>query len=89
VEARIGGKSVCRVDLNDIVIVADSGDCYEILGKMDPHQINKLFKEDRIHPGLMNRGDPSEVVEEDRIEFDYEDPKKKEENEEEIDINAI
>jgi hypothetical protein len=37
----------------------------------------------------MNRGDPSEVVEEDRIEFDYEDPKKKEENEEEIDINAI
>jgi len=89
VEARIGGKSVCRVDLNDIVIVADSGDCYEILGKMDPHQINKLFKEDRIHPGLMNRGDPSEVVEEDRIEFDYEDPKKKEENEEEIDIYAI
>jgi hypothetical protein len=88
VEARIGGKSVCRVDLNDIVIVADSGDCYEILGKMDPHQATKLFKEERIHPGLMNRGDPSEIADEDRIEFDYEDPKKKAE-EEEIDINAI
>jgi len=90
VEARIGGKSVCRVDLNDIVIVADSGDCYEILGKMDPHQATKLFKEDRIHPGLMNRGDPSEAINEEGIEFDYEDPKKAAAaEEEEIDINAI
>lgn len=91
VEARIGGKSVCRVDLNDIVIVADSGDCYEILGKMDPHQVTKLFKEDRIHPGLMNRTDSSEQVDGEGIEFDYEDPKKaaEAEKDEEIDINAI
>jgi len=39
----------------------------------------------------MNRGDPSEAVEEEGIEFDYEDPKKAAaaEKEEEIDINAI
>ena len=41
----------------------------------------------------MNRGDPSEAVEEEGIEFDYEDPKKAAAAaaaaNEEIDINAI
>jgi hypothetical protein len=88
VEARIGGKSVCRIDINDIVIVADSGDIYEIVGKMDPHQATKLFKDNRIHSGLMNRTDSQEVgASSSGIEFVYE--AEKPAASDEIDINAI
>ena len=79
VEARI---------INDIVIVADSGDIYEIVGKMDPHQATKLFKEERIHAGLMNRTDSQEVgASSSGIEFVYE--AEKPVLSDEIDINAI
>jgi hypothetical protein len=57
---------------------------YEILGKMDAQQATKLFKENRIHPGLMNRSD-AEPIEKEMIEFDYDEKPK----EEEVDINAI
>lgn len=78
-EARIGGKSVIRIEINDIVIVARSGKDLEIMGRMDRKGTARLQKENRIHPALITATEitadmmkkPVAVMEE-GFEFDYE-----------------
>lgn len=78
-DARIGGKSVIRIEINDIVIVARSGKDLEIMGRMDRKGTARLQKENRIHPALITASEitaemmkkPVTAIEE-GFEFDYE-----------------
>lgn len=81
VDAHIPGKKVALVQVNDIVVVAQSGLVYEIYGSMDPRSVSKLRKEKRIHPALLMSGEWNTLkaksleltaIDED-FEFDYDD----------------
>ena len=54
VHARVGGRSVARICTNDIVIVAQSGKVYELMGAVNAETAKKLQKDKRIHPGLIS-----------------------------------
>lgn len=78
-DARVGGRSVIRIEQNDIVIVAQSGREYEILGRMDKKSTARLQKVNRIHPALLLTGEITADkmmkpdADETGFEFDYED----------------
>lgn len=81
VDAHIPGKKVALVQVNDIVVVAQSGVAYEIYGSMDSRSVSKLRKEKRIHPALLMSGEWNTLkakslelttIDED-FEFDYDD----------------
>lgn len=98
-EARIGGKAVIRIEINDIVIVARSGRDIEILGRMDRKSTARLQKEKRIHPGLLIAGewteDRANKADNDSMEdfeFDYEglpDSAAAEKAGDDVDVDAI
>lgn len=71
-DARIGGKNVIRIEINDIVVVVQSGRDLEIMGRMDKKNTARLQKENRIHPALLTAGQLRADVEECGFEFDYE-----------------
>lgn len=77
-QARIGGK-IIRIEINDIVIIKQSGRDYEILGRMDKKNTARLQKANRIHPTLLLTGEITadkmmkSDVDETGFEFDYED----------------
>jgi translation initiation factor IF-1 len=83
VTARVGGRSVARIQINDIVVVAESGSVYELLGSITRKSALLLQKEKRIHPGLLTETSGEEG--EDQIQFDEDtiDP------EEEVNVDDI
>ena len=96
-EARIGGKSVIRIEINDIVVVVRSGRDLEIMGRMDKKNTARLQKDNRIHPALLTAGEittemmKNPVVKEEGFEFDYEDTRDTESSNdnEDVDIDNI
>lgn len=73
-EGRIAGNAVCRVQINDIIVVAKSGITYEILGTVDSRSASKLEKENVLHPALLTSGESDETNIRDSdmgFEFDY------------------
>jgi hypothetical protein len=76
VHARVGGRSVARICTNDIVIVAQSGKVYELMGSVNADTAKKLQKDKRIHPGLLSDAGMNE--EELGIVFEAEEEEKKE-----------
>lgn len=85
VDARIGGNSVTRILLGDIVIVgrntSSDHETYEILGSLDKTQIKDLQTVRRLHPALIDMGEDTD----DGIEFDYGEEKKQEEDDVNVD----
>jgi hypothetical protein len=79
VHARVGGRSVARIATNDIVIVAQSGKTYELMGSVSRNTVNKLQKDKRIHPALL-----SEAAEEDEVGILFERDEEDEKVEEEV-----
>jgi translation initiation factor IF-1 len=82
-------KKRALITESDIVVVATSGDDYEIHGAMDRKTAHTLVKEKKIHPDLLAGGDwdstKKEVIKQENdagIEFDYEGVEVKEELEE-------
>jgi translation initiation factor IF-1 len=72
-------KKRALITESDIVVVATSGDDYEIHGAMDRKTAHTLVKEKKIHPDLLAGGDwdstKKEVIKLENdagIEFDYE-----------------
>ena len=89
--ARIGGKSVARILINDIVIIDKCGKHYEILGSVSSKGAKELVKEMRIPAGLLVVG-KTEVDEEGGVEFEEDGNNEDASNdaeEGELDINAI
>jgi translation initiation factor IF-1 len=66
VTAAIAGRSIARIFLNDIVVVAPSGKRYEIMGSMSAKNVEELGA--RIHPAILNEG--AALVSEAGFEFD-------------------
>ena len=86
--ARIGGHSVARISVNDIIIVAKSGNIYEILGLVSTKSARGLIKDKRIPSSLLverSEGGEDEggVVFEDTVE------EKPDGEEGDIDVDAI
>uniref|UniRef100_A0A6C0BCM8 Uncharacterized protein n=1 Tax=viral metagenome TaxID=1070528 RepID=A0A6C0BCM8_9ZZZZ len=86
--ARIGGHSVARISVNDIIIVAKSGNIYEILGLVSTKSARGLIKDKRIPSSLLverSEGDEDEggVVFEDTVE------EKPDGDEGAVDVDAI
>jgi hypothetical protein len=86
--ARIGGHSVARINVNDIIIVAKSGNIYEILGLISTKSAKGLIKEKRI-PSTLLVERSEEDGENGGIEFDDTIEEKPEGEQAEIDIEAI
>lgn len=67
ITARVGGRGVARIQINDIVIIAESGRAFEVLGSVSRKNTLMLQKEKRIHPALL---DGAMDGSEDQIEFE-------------------
>jgi translation initiation factor IF-1 len=90
-DAVIGGKSVVRINIGDIVIVGRNETSarvtYEILGACDKKTVKQLRDAKRLHPSLV-----SNAIGEDDDLFDREDDDpdaKKEMEDEEVNVDAI
>jgi hypothetical protein len=86
--ARIGGHSVARINVNDIIIVAKSGNICEILGLISTKSAKGLVKERRIPSSLLVERSEADG-EEGGIEFDDVIEEKPEGEEAAIDVDAI
>jgi malic enzyme len=86
VTAKAVDKNMARICVNDIVIVVQSGTSFELKGNMSPQNIKRLVIEKRIHADLIETG---QGCGEDGIEFEFDEPLKKVDEDDEIDINAI
>jgi len=69
--ARIAGKSVAFIRVNDILILGKCGRTYEIFGAVNIKNAKKLVKEQRIPAHLINSAADKED-DEGGIEFDHE-----------------
>jgi len=73
--ARIGGRSVARIAVNDVLIIArDENGRMEILGNVSAKNAKGLIKERRIPANLLVKTSAEDATEEGGIEFDEEAP---------------
>jgi len=84
--ARIGGRSVARIAVNDVLIIArDENGRMEILGNVAAKNAKLLIKERRIPANLLVRTSSEDVTEEGGIEFDEDETPAKEDEEVNVD----
>lgn len=89
-EAVVGGKSVVRINIGDIVIVGRNETSvrvtYEILGTCDKKTIKQLRDAKRLHPSLFSEADG---MDDDLFDRDDEADVVKAKEEEEVDVDRI
>ena len=86
VTAKAVDKNMARICVNDIVIVVQSGSKFEVMGNVCARNIKRLIQEKRLHPSLVETGQGDEG---DGIEFDTDEPLKKVDEEEELNVDDI
>jgi hypothetical protein len=86
VTAKAVDKNMARICVNDIVIVVQSGSNFEVKGNVSARNIKTLVLDKRLHSSLVEagRGDAD-----DGIEFEIEEPLKKVEEDDELNVDAI
>lgn len=90
-DAVIGGKSVVRINIGDIVIVGRNETSarvtYEILGACDMKTVKQLRDAKRLHPSLCSE---ASGMDDDIFDREIDDPDaKKELGDEEVNVDAI
>lgn len=86
VTAKAVDKNMARICVNDIVIVVQSGSNFELKGNVCARNIKRLILDKRLHPSLVETGQGDEG---DGIEFDTDEPLKKVDEDEEVDVDNI
>ena len=86
VTAKAVDKNMARICVNDIVIVVQSGSNFELKGNVSARNIKRLILDKRLHPSLVETGQGDEG---DGIEFDTDEPLKKVDEDEEVDVDNI
>lgn len=85
--AKVRGKSVARVAVNDIIIVSSESAPIEILGLVKGKNAKGLVKDRRVPAHLLTKTSTDEPDEEGGIEFEEEVPLEK--IDEEVNVDAI
>jgi len=100
-EAVIGGRSVVRINIGDIVVVGRNESAgrttYEIIGSCDKKTIKKLRDVNRLHSSLLELGDGldedffdrSEEVADEQVDSDTKDKKQPTKYDSDVDVDAI
>lgn len=86
VTAKAVDKNMARICVNDIVIVVQSGSNFEVKGNVSARNIKKLVLDKRLHSSLVDAGHGDA---DDGIEFEIEEPLKKVEEGDDLDVDNI
>jgi translation initiation factor IF-1 len=88
VTAKAVDKNMARICVNDVVIVVTSGRVYELKGVLSNKNVKTMLKDKRIHPYLVDKSE-THVDDEGGFLFEHEEKEEPNEDEEDLNINAI